>query len=1189
MADVTNSFQPPSSVHGLGLYRRDDDPTSKAQSSRNISITAFVTALNTAIIVCVVQILIFVLLRNRLARIFKPRTYLVPERERTDPPPANAFAMLRQLVMYDDRKIINKCGLDAYFFLRYLKTLLVIFIPICSIVLPILIPINFIGGKGHQVDAKPGRANNSTPSGLDTLAWGNVSPQHTSRYAAHLILAICVVIWVCTVFFFEMRVYIKVRQDYLTSAEHRLRASATTVLVNAIPDKWLTVDALMGLFDVFPGGVRNVWLNRDLTKLLDKIDQRGRVHSMLESAETDLIKDAKKAQLKQRDSQEKKKRKQQNIKAPSKQERAARNAQHDAEASRLANSGEGTNAGSQDNTMDSTLLSASLDMSDRVSHELETVPEEGWKHTGSFATHGVKKSLSKVGRGVRGAATKASNEVSSSLSRSHGFMPTVSASEQKTPLHSSGSTRAYNSAEQEQVTHLASKSLDTARTHSRSASAASEMSTTTSHRNSQMTAPANTVRKLASIDDMYVQERTRFWQFWKPPSGAYTSPVPQGETPRESMEERSSKEMSSWQRIKTSLPFMGEDEEKVEYPLAHAPDLKPDADEGAEWAKYIKTKNRPTHRLPPFGVNWLPGLPWFNKKVDSIYWCREELARLNLEIEEDQKHPERFPLMRSAFIQFNHQVAAHMACQSVVHHIPRQMAPRMNEISPQDVMWENMALSWWQAWLRSAIVIILVSAMILLWTPLVAWTAVLSQLDKTLRQVGWLGPFENSPQAMNIIKGLSGVLPAIFLAVVLLLAPMLLRLLATFKGAKTGAQRSEFVQVFFFIFLFVQVFLVVSIASFFSKSVLGFVKDLGQRLQSVTEVLDILALNLPASANYFFSYMILQGMSTSAGTLLQVASLFIWFVVAPMLDNTPRNKWSRNTTLKQVEWDSLFPVYTNFACIGLVYCVTAPLISIFVVITFSLLWVAQRYTMLYVCRFETDTGGVLYPRAINQTFTGLYFMELCMAGLFLIVQNEKEKRTCTAHGVVMIVVFLLTALYQILLNVSFSPLLRYLPITFEDEAVLRDEAFQRAQDLRFSTARDEARQDVSVDSKGRESEVRLSFGDYRRRQRQRDLEDQRAIGDALYGGVPDDIEDLTPEQRDALTRHAFHHYALRARRPTVWIPRDDLGVSDDEIQRTREYSENIWISNEGTALDSKVRVVYGKNPPDFSEADIINL
>jgi len=98
------------------------------------------------------------------------------------------------------------------------------------------------------------------------------------------------------------------------------------------------------------------------------------------------------------------------------------------------------------------------------------------------------------------------------------------------------------------------------------------------------------------------------------------------------------------------------------------------------------------------------------------------------------------------------------------------------------------------------------------------------------------------------------------------------------------------------------------------------------------------------------------------------------------------------------------------------------------------------------------------------------------------------------------------------------------------------------------------------------------------------------MADALYGGFADEIEDLTPEERDILVKNAFQHYALRARRPVLWIPRDDIGVSDDEVRRTREYSNsNIWIANSGAALDGKFRVVYGKNPPDFSEIDLIDL
>ena len=138
-----------------------------------------------------------------------------------------------------------------------------------------------------------------------------------------------------------------------------------------------------------------------------------------------------------------------------------------------------------------------------------------------------------------------------------------------------------------------------------------------------------------------------------------------------------------------------------------------------------------------------------------------------------------------------------------------------------------------------------------------------------------------------------------------------------------------------------------------------------------------------------------------------------------------------------------------------------------------------------------------------------------------------------------------------------------------------------------------------------------------------DVEAQRTVGDVLFSGFSDELEDLTAEERDTLVRYSFQHAALRARRPVVWIPRDVLGVSDDEIRRcklmsTVEYADgegeydsgngsgspggksgsdsgggetktNIWMSNEGTALDAKGRVVFRRSPPDFASVDLIAL
>ncbi|MCR3600449.1 hypothetical protein K0B41_23695, partial [Salmonella enterica subsp. enterica serovar Mbandaka] len=130
------------------------------------------------------------------------------------------------------------------------------------------------------------------------------------------------------------------------------------------------------------------------------------------------------------------------------------------------------------------------------------------------------------------------------------------------------------------------------------------------------------------------------------------------------------------------------------YPVAYNENFEKEDLGEPLWKKYIRQKDRETMRLPIFGISWMPSIWLLGKKVDTIDYCRKEVARLNLEIEVDQQHPEKFPLMNSAFIQFNHQVAAHMACQAVSHHVPKQMAPRTVEISPDDVIWDNMSIKW---------------------------------------------------------------------------------------------------------------------------------------------------------------------------------------------------------------------------------------------------------------------------------------------------------------------------------------------------------------------------------------------------------------------------------------------------------------------------------------------------------------
>ncbi|EED23543.1 DUF221 domain protein, putative [Talaromyces stipitatus ATCC 10500] len=1185
---------------------------------QGISVSTFVASLATGAIVFAIEALLFLMLKGNLRRIYQPRTYLVPDRERTKPPAPGLFGWVYAVFQTTNAEFIQKCGLDAYFFLRYLRMLLKIFVPLGLVILPILIPINKVGGKDNNVVSN----TNSTTwnvTGMDQLAWGNITPEHTDRYWAHLVLAVLSILYVCAVFFDELRGYIRLRQAYLTSPQHRLRASATTVLVTAIPKKWLSVEALTNLYDVFPGGIRNIWINRQLDELNEKVKLRDKLALALEEAETNLIVKCKKAQMK---------------KARAEARKAGKKATKEDEKQKEETDKKAAQLAMQSGISSGNPHQVAHNVQDALKKNRESQNLESQRHRKKKFIPLVGGGLNAVGNGANvlekklvGGIRKANQGVEQRLDNTPGFaiLPEESIS-----------SRANSKEIDDPRNQYLRPSLD-------------------SHGGSVNSAPEE-VDQQPSVPNQEQSSRRPDWSRKSSSNSKRGSRTPEAD-------EIPLTEGKTRQPGTDSISDDSTTQKKdgQEYRLAYNEDWQEDCGEPL-WKKYIRQKDRETMRLPIFGLTWMPSIPLIGKRVDTIDYCRKEVARLNLEIEIDQQHPEKFPLMNSAFIQFNHQVAAHMACQAVSHHVPKQMAPRVVEISPDDVIWDNMSMKWWERYLRSGGIFIVVCGMVAGWAIPVAFTGLLSQLSYLEGRFSWLEWLSKLPHWL--FSAIQGVLPPLFLSLLMVLLPVILRFLSQTQGLQTGMSVELMVSNYYFAFLFVQLFLVVAISSSFSTLI--------DSVTNITGWPELLAENIPKSSNYFFSYMILRAMSVSAGALAQILNLIKWFILGPLFDNTARNKWARTTDLHTMRWGSFFPVYTTLACIGLIYIIVAPLIVIFIIATFALFWFVYRYNTLYVTKFRFDTGGLLFPKAINQMFTGLYVMELCLIGLFFLVRDEHDRVACQGQAIVMIIVLILTLGYQYFLNEAFSPLIRYLPITLEDDAVRRDEEFARAQRIRhglpvddedeedtrgglsstprqagyderdFGTDRKEIElQDINRDSmdeqrrdyddfltrnihplthtgKRASGMTAVSWADRSRNRRSKyfgtnsgydvpsieklrqqlayEAEDEEKrgtgtnpVGRALFAGIHDELEDLTPDERDQLVQRAFQHEALRAKRPVIWIPRDDLGVSDDEIYSTQRFSKHLWISNEYQALDGKCRTIFSRSPPDFSEVDLIQL
>lgn len=785
----------------------------------------------------------------------QPRTYLVPDRERTKPSPPGLFRWIVEVFRTSNSEFIRKCGLDAYFFLRYLRMLLKIFVPLGLLILPILLPLNKVNGKDQSTE---GRLNNTrwNVTGLDQLAWGNVAPNHTDRYWAHLILAVISICYVCAVFFDELRGYIRLRQAYLTSPQHRLRASATTVLITAIPEKWLSVEALEQLYDVFPGGIRNIWINRNFDELNEKIKLRNDLAQRLEAAETELIRKCKKAHLKKL----KAKRKRGGDDALEKDEEDVRR-----RAAQIANE-PGISSGNPHQVVHT--IEEALKRSSRMGH-----------------TQGQQRKplMPLVGNGLNAVSNGATALGKTVL---NGFKRTGDEADGQGDPEVLDSSQRISQASQESEPGP-----------SISVSDYSESSPSESTPDKPASSRPNSSR-LFRKHTTFAGSSQRFALHRDPQADEIPLTKPSMDSPRENDSNETSKTRENQRKQDQAT-------KNDEYPKAY----NENADEGFGeplWKKYIRPQDRETMRLPIFGWTWMPSLPLIGKKVDTIDYCRKEVARLNVEIEHDQQHPEKFPLMNSAFVQFNHQVAAHMACQTVNHHIPKQMAPRIVEISPDDVIWDNMSIRWWERYLRTSGVVILVCGMVIGWAFPVAFTGVLSQLSYLEDNFSWLAWLALLPDWL--LSAIQGILPPLFLAILMAILPLILRFLSKVQGLQTGMAIELAVSNYYFAFLFVQIFLVVAIAS-----------SLSTIFDSVTDITSwpqILATNIPKSSNYFFSYMILQAMSVSAGALVQLFGLINWFILAPIFDDTARKKFVRTTTLNQVRWGTFFPVYTTLGSIG---------------------------------------------------------------------------------------------------------------------------------------------------------------------------------------------------------------------------------------------------------------------------------
>ncbi|GJE85442.1 DUF221-domain-containing protein [Phanerochaete sordida] len=639
-----------------------------------------------------------------------------------------------------------------------------------------------------------------------------------------------------------------------------------------------------------------------------------------------------------------------------------------------------------------------------------------------------------------------------------------------------------------------------------------------------------------------------------------------------------------------------------------------DSERNVSLAEQLVPKNkRPTHRLP---IKFLPfSLPLIGKKVDSIEWARAEIAETSAALREqriilaeevalssnenghpglpppESNHPDalkpdpstnnlKYPPMNSAFVLFNRQIAAHLASQALTHHSPYRIADRQLGVAPEDVIWANLNLNPYEARVRVAISWAITLGLIILWAFPVAFVGAISNIHALCTTYGWLAWICKLPPV--IVGIISGILPPVLLAVLMMLLPIVLRLLSRLEGTptRTGIELSLMTR--YFLFQVLHSFLIVTFSS-------GIIATLPDLVNNPTSVPSKLAANLPKASNFFLTYIILQGLSGTASGFLQVVPLVLYYVKLFILGSTPRSVYKIRYTLRNVSWGTIWPATTLLLVIALAYSIISPIINGLAFVTFFFFYQLWKYQFLWQLDQpeSSETGGLFFPKAMQHIFVGMYIMQICLAALFFLAQNQDGHPSAIPEGALMVVLIVFTAFVHIIIDNSYGPLIHALPLSLADKTGGFDINREAAeQDLRDNSSTADghsiAEGDLKKDPTRRSSVTSTAFAsaqsspDPAGAEPAKDAQDleARERGDDARTANPPAIK---PVDEDAGPKEFYHPASVEPQR-VVWLPHDTLGLAEEEEREIR--AAGILVSTAGAVMDEKGHVDVSGGPPD---------
>jgi hypothetical protein len=573
----------------------------------------------------------------------------------------------------------------------------------------------------------------------------------------------------------------------------------------------------------------------------------------------------------------------------------------------------------------------------------------------------------------------------------------------------------------------------------------------------------------------------------------------------------------------------------------------------AEEQSLVPQSRRPTKRNPPV----------IGTKVDRLDDDREQLRNLVNRVKLLRTAPDEDTPDRSAvFVSFSSQQAAHVAFQTITFQPRIPLQDRYLAVQPKEVLWGNLAKPVAVRVSKASLALAFVGAFTIFFTIPVGLIGTLSNAKELANRYEFFSWLNRLPRP--ILDLLTGLVPPYLTSSFVSYVVKLFRHIAKLSGEPTTPQAELKTQNWFFMFQIIQVFIVTTFSS-------GVASVLAKVMEDPSQTPTLLAANLPKASNFYLTYIILQGTTNAANNLLNYGDLFEYLFYEYFWDKTPREQFTTFAQMKGTPWAAWYPKFTNLFVIAIAYSCIAPLVTGFSAVGIFFYYLSYRYGLLYVRQTKIDTKGEAYKRALQHMPTGLYFAQLCMIGLF-------SARGAVVQTALMITLLVITAVANLLLDRMLRPLDLYLGVDKwqqEEVPVLAE------------------RDGIDPDD-----DAALHAASHGRRLGLKNLPNPapRWLSD-LFDSIISSARERTkamlqddshssedaPKLSDEDIDKAYLNPTLTSKTPKIWIPRDPLGISKEEIRQNENV--DIATTDEGAEVREDGKMIWNHH---FEQVPIFN-